>query len=166
MWVVVKYKTKEFKTLKHNLAQALGDAPQFYSPKIRYQKYFKRKLTTAKKFILENYLICYHSNFKNLAIMSKLKYIKGLDYFLTGSQQNQKEIINFVEYCKSFEDQDGYLKQEFFSISKIKKAKFVSGPFTNIIFDVIGKNKNKLKVLIGNMTATIYKNSHSLYQPV
>ena len=47
-----------------------------------------------------------------------------------------------------------------------KKAKFVSGPFTNMIFEVIEKQKNKLKILVGNVVTTISDKNNYLYRPI
>jgi len=166
MWIVAKYKSKELKVLKENFTKILGGAPEFYNPKIKYQKYIKEKLKTFEKFILENYLICYHPKFKDAKTINSLKYTKGLNYFLTGSYENQKEIIQFVNHCKKNENLDGYLNQSFFENYKMKKARFISGPFTNMIFEIISNQKTKLKILIGDMTTTISKKSGYLYRPV
>ena len=46
-----------------------------------------------------------------------------------------------------------------------KKARFVSGPFTNMIFEVLERKKNKLKILIGNFVITMQDNRNYLYSP-
>ena len=66
-------------------------------------------------------------------------------------------IIRFINCCKSFEDSEGYLKTNFFSALKTKYAEFLSGPFANMMFEIISEQKNKLKILIGTSTATIEK---------
>ena len=134
MWAVIKYKSKEFNSLKNNFTKVLGETPKFYSPKIRYQKYIKKHLKNCEKFILENYLICYHPKFSDNSVINQLKYCKGLSYFLKGFQKNQKEIIQFIEHCKKYETSEGYLKQDFFDYNNLKKARFISGPFANMIF--------------------------------
>ena len=48
----------------------------------------------------------------------------------------------------------------FFDNLKTKYAEFLSGPFTNMIFEIISEQKNKLKILIGNSTATIEKSKY------
>ena len=80
--------------------------------------------------------------------------------------QNQNQIIKFIEYCKSFEDEKGYLTQSFFTKMVIKKAKFISGPFTNMIFEIIERQKNKLKILVGNIVTTIPEKTNYLYRPI
>ena len=102
----------------------------------------------------------------NSKILSLLTNLKGLKYFLKDSISNQKEIINFINYCKANQDSDGYIHQSFFNFSNMSKGIFMSGPFTNMFFKVIENQGNKIKILIGNMTTTITKNSNYLYRPV
>ena len=73
MWVVIKYKAKEFKTLKNNFFKVLGNSPEYYSPKIKYQKYINKKLKFFEKDILDNYLVCKHEKFKDNKIINLLK---------------------------------------------------------------------------------------------
>ena len=46
-----------------------------------------------------------------------------------------------------------------------KKAQFLSGPFTNMFFEILEKQKNKLKILIGNFVTTVPDNKNYLYRP-
>ena len=137
MWIILKYKKKQINHLLDSFKKILGEEIKFYNPKIKYQKYFRGKFKTFSKEILENYLICYHPSFKQEEKISSLKYIKGLEYFLTGCRQNQKEIKDFVNRCKENENSEGFLTQDFFQILKSKEAKFFTGPFTNMIFKII-----------------------------
>ena len=166
MWLVAKYKTKEFHTFKDNLTKVLGEKPIFFIPKVQYQKYYKNKFRTFDKYILENYLLCYHPKFESIDFVNKIKYIKGLKYFLKNYHNNQKEIGEFISHCKKHQDSNGYLNQDFFNFSEIKKGIFLSGPFTNLMFEVIGGQKEKLKILIGNITTTISKKNYYLYRSV
>ena len=166
MWIVIKYKKKEFNFLKKDFRKILGDLPLIFKPKIKYEKFIKNKLHLLEKDILGDYLICYHKKFQEVGMLSILKNIRGLKYFLIDSKINQKEIINFIDYCKKNEDVDGYLKQSFFDFSNIEKGIFLSGPFTNMIFNVIDNQRHYLKVLVGKITTTITKDSNYLYRPV
>ena len=56
--------------------------------------------------------------------------------------------------------------QSFFNFREITKGKFISGPFTNFVFDVIENQKNRLKVLVGNAEICLKKNSEYLFQPI
>ena len=46
-----------------------------------------------------------------------------------------------------------------------KSYKFTSGPFTDTIFKIISLNKNKIKVLIGDIKTTINKGNY-LYSSI
>ena len=80
--------------------------------------------------------------------------------------QNQEEIEKFIFYCKSFENKDGYLTPNFFKKNLVSKGQFMSGPFSNMMFEIIEKQKNKLKVLVGNIVTTISDNKNYLYRSV
>ena len=166
MWVVLKYKKNELDLLKQDLKKTLGALPIIFQPKIRYQKLIRHKIIFLEKNILDDYLICYHEKFKESKMLKILNNLRGLKYFLEGSNNNQREIISFVNCCKKNQDKDGYIKQSFFELSNIKKGIFMGGPFTNMIFTVIENQKDKLKVLMGNMKTTITKNSNFLYRSI
>ena len=166
MWVVAKIKAKEVKTFEKNMIEKLGKDIQFYCPKIEYQQYLKKKIKKFEKLALGNYIFCYHKNFNNSIFLNKLKYIKGLEYFLNGYYQNQNEMVEFINYCKDSENTKGYLTQTFFKTITTKKAKFISGPFINMFFEILEKQKNKMKIVVGNVVTTISDNSNYLYRPV
>ena len=166
MWIVAKVKSRELNIFKENLVKKFGIDTKFYSPKIEYHKYFKNKLKKIEKSILENYVFCYHKQFDKNENINKVKFMKGLDYFLCGYGRDQSEIIKFIKYCKDNENREGYIMPAFFKSMIIKKAKFISGPFTNMIFEVLGKEKNKLKILIGNIVTTIPDKQNYLYRPI
>ena len=54
----------------------------------------------------------------------------------------------------------------FFKTILTKKAKFISGPFTNMVFEILERQKNKLKILIGDIVTTISDKKNYLYRPV
>jgi len=166
MWLVAKIKKKELGTFKKELIKRFDSEIKFYNPKIQIQMSVKNKIKKFEKFILENYIFCYHKSFDQGNIINKFKFLKGLEYFLTGYNQNQDEIVKFISHCKSCENQEGYLSQTFFKTILKRKAQFVSGPFTNMIFEIIEKQKNKLKILIGNIVTTIADNKDCLYRPI
>ena len=39
-------------------------------------------------------------NLKNLSFVNEIKFLKGLEYFLEGYNQNQNQYNKFIEYCK------------------------------------------------------------------
>ena len=162
MWVVLKYKPKEFEILKDSFFKILGEMPEFYNPKYKYERYINNKLKTFEKSILNNYLICKHDKFKDSKIVNILKNSRGLIYFLSGCEFNQKQLEEFIKFCRLNEDANGFLTQSFFKIIKKTKAKFISGPFTQMIFDIIEDRGGKLKVLLNNVNMTISKSSKNL----
>jgi len=166
MWIILKYKKKELNYLKEDLRKKIGSLPYMYLPKIKCQKLIKNKLRLSEVDVLEDYLICYHKKFEDSNIFKILNYSRGLKYFLTNSISNQKEINNFVQYCKSNQDNDGYLKQSFFESSNFKKGIFLNGPLTNMIFKIINKKKEKLNVLIGNVKISISNSSNYFYRSI
>tara|TARA_Y100000590_G_C15736655_1_gene1018753 strand:- start:1770 stop:2270 length:501 start_codon:yes stop_codon:yes gene_type:complete len=166
MWAVAKIKKKELNIFKKKLSEQLNNNIQFYYPKIQLSKNFKNKVKKSENLVLENYVFCYCENFNKIKSFSNIKFIKGLDYFLGGHLENQVEITSFINYCKSFENKEGYLTQGFFKESIKRRAKFISGPFTNMMFEIIEKQKNKLKILIGNVVTTISDKKNYLYRPI
>ena len=49
----------------------------------------------------------------------------------------------------------GYITSNFFKSKIIDRAKFMSGPFTNMFFDILKKQKNKFEVLMGNLKVSV-----------
>ena len=72
---------------------------KIYCPKLIYEK--NNKFFT--NYILEDYLFCFHENFNDKKIYSKLKYLKGLSSILDGCSLNQDQIIEFINLCKENE---------------------------------------------------------------
>ena len=85
MWIVAKYKPKEFEFLKESFFKILGEMPEFYNPKIKYEMYIKNKLKVFEKNILDNYVICKHEKFNDRTLINVLKNSRGLSYFLNGA---------------------------------------------------------------------------------
>jgi hypothetical protein len=166
MWVVAKIKIKNLNVFKKDLVKKVGSDIEFYQPKIEYHRYFGDKIKRFEKLILENYIFCYHKRFQKSSFVNQVKFLKGLEYFLTGYNQNQNHIVKFIKYCKSFENEKGYLTQSFFKTIIAKKAQFISGPFTNMIFEILEKQKNKLKILVSNIVMTIPNSTNYLYRPI
>ena len=90
MWIVAKTKKRELHILKKELIKKFGSKIKFYNPKIQYQKYINNKIKRIDKFILENYIFCYHENLKQNKIINEIKFLKGLEYFLSGYQQDNE----------------------------------------------------------------------------
>ena len=86
--------------MKKSLRERHGSLVEFYRPELIYTKKIKNK---DKKFcipLLKNYVFCYLKEFRDTKIVSSCKNIVGVEYFLEGYNFNQKEILNFINFCK------------------------------------------------------------------
>lgn len=130
---------------------------EIYFPKIRASK---KNITIN---LLGNYVFCYSDLFNSDLITNyKLKYIKGVKKIFNSKESN-REILDFINSCKKYHDKDGFLQNSFFKDKLIKSGKIINGPFMNLIFDLINKEKNKIKVLIGNLKISISDKSNFNY---
>lgn len=157
MWTIVKIDKKRLNFFKDDITKKLGSGCIFYSPKLIVQKYKNSRLINKEFNLLGDYIFCFHSEFKNPLTLCKLKFTKGLKYFLSGFLQSQNEISDFVTKCKRAEDKKGYLSINFCDLKSNKNYKFVSGPFTEKIFKIINLQKNNIEILMGNIRTKINK---------
>ena len=165
MWIVVKFEKKNLYFLKSNLLKKFGEDIKFYTPKLRLQKFKKNKLCDKESFLLGNYMLCFHKSFSDEKSINIIQYCKGVKYFLKGFLKSQVEIDEFVKKCKLYEDNKGFVKQSFFDFRDKSTFQFLSGPFTNMIFNVISENHYSFKALIGNLKTTVYKEDY-IYRAV
>ena len=157
MWIIINFKTNQFDTLKQEFQKKLKIKPNFFFPKLRFQKIKKNRLVSYTKPLLGNYIFCFHPKFNDENMLGNIKYLKGLKFFFKGFKTYQTDISNFMSRCKKHEDENGFIKQTFFNFTAVEKIKFLSGPFTNMIFKIIRQNKNSLEVFAGkiNMSFSI-----------
>ena len=160
MWIVAKIKSKEFSIFKKELNIKFGNEVKYYFPKILLGK---KKLNTSN--LLGNYVFCFHEKFNDVKNLVFSKYIKGLDYFLENCKNSQNEINNFIEICKKNENTNGCLGQNFFSEIISSKGKFVNSALASLVFEIIGKEKKYLNIIIGKREVKISKNSNIFYLP-
>jgi len=151
MWIVIKFKQNQFHTLKQEFKKKLEIEPNFFFPKLKLQKIKKNKLISYVSPLLGDYIFCFHPKFSNENILRNVNYLKGVKFLLNGFRNYQKDIPNFIKRCKSSEDENGYIKQTFFNFVAIDRIKFLSGPFTNIIFKIMKRQKDSMKVSDGNV---------------
>ena len=157
MWAVIKIDKKKISSLKEDLTNKLGTDYTIYSPKLIVQKYKNNKLINKEFDLLGDYLFCFHKDFQNPITLNKLKFIRGLKYFLNGFKQSQEDIKDFVTKCKDSENIKGYLSTNFLNLKNNKSYKFATGPFAETIFKIINLQKNKIDILMGNIKTTINK---------
>ena len=165
MWTVIKFDKKNLATLKKDFLNKLGCDVKFYIPKIKLKKFVKKKTIFNEKLILEDYLFCFHEKFSKKSVITSLKYCKGLKYILSDFFSSQIEIEKFISKCKENEDEEGYIQPTFFDFINKKNYEFISGPFTNMMFNIISQNKLFIRTLIGNYRITVSKGDN-LIRPV
>ena len=165
MWAIIQYDKKYLNILKEDLRKKTDKNLQFYIPKIILNFYKKQKIQKREINILNDYMFCYHENFSNQNFFSLIKFSKGLKNILDGHLTNQKEINEFIYHCKNSENDQGIISKNFYKIILNTEYKFLSGPFMNKIFKIIGFNKKKIEILMGNIKLNIKKNS-TLFNPI
>ena len=165
MWAVLKFDRKNLALLREDFASKLGKDFKIYIPKLRLQKYKNNKLIYKDFNLLGDYLFCFHKNLEYKTIVNTLKFSRGLKYFLEGSTESQKDIEKFITKCKNSENEEGFLSRDFFDLKIYKQYKFSSGPFTERIFQIINIQRNRIKILMGNIKTTI-KKKEFLFNPV
>lgn len=162
MWVIIKFKKNETEILKKSLKLILGENPEFYLPKVKFTKIVKGKIKEYRKDLLDKYILCQHSKFADSKFIQAMNYAKGLQFLLDGYKENQTNITNFINNCKSHENDDGFLKQSFFNNLIKDKIQFHSGPFSRLIFDVIEDRKKEIEILKDKIKLKISKEQKNL----
>ena len=157
MWVVAKCDRKKIKFFLEELKKKFNDEVVIYNPRVKIEKFHKKKIISKEFNILGDYIFCFNPKFENQKILSELKFTKGLKYFLGGIYKSQKEIKEFIKKCKKSENENGFISADFFDIELNKKYKFNSGPLLNLIFQVIEVQKTKFKIMMSDKIATIEK---------
>ena len=117
MWAVVKVNKKKINFFKEDFLKNFDKTFKVYIPKIRIENFNKKKIANNKAYeisILGDYIFCFHEAFRLPSKINLIKKFRGLKLLLSGFVENQKEIINFIEKCKTHEDKNGYLLQNFF----------------------------------------------------
>jgi len=166
MWIVAKIKNNNSEIFKNDFSKKILKRDIiFYEPKYTCRTYSKGKKIERTKSLLENYIFCKHEYFSEFN-KNSFKFVKGLQFFLEGNMYSQKDINNFIEICKLHEDENGLIKNSFFKKILKNKGKFISGPFRNLIFDLVKKNKNNLKISVGNLLLTVSDKFKYIYRPV
>lgn len=165
MWAILKIDRKKISTLKNEFISKLGKDVKFYVPKLKIKKYFKSKILIKERYLLGDYLLCFHKDLANKSIITSLSYCKGLKYFLQNFKASQLEIQKFIQLCEDNKDKDGYIKQTFFDYKNKEKYEFISGPFMNMIFSILKENEFSIEALIGKYKLTVSKEKN-LFRPV
>ena len=88
MWIVIKFDKKKLDYLKKDFKKKFSKELNYYIPKIIIQKYQKNALVKKEQNLLDDYMFCYHEDFKKTGSLNKLKFLRGLKYFLEGFYQS------------------------------------------------------------------------------
>jgi len=99
-------------------------------------------------------------------LINSLRNLRGLKKILFADKISQKEISDFVQYCKSHEDNTGFIKNSFFKNNITVKGKIENGPFSNYIFNILSKDKKRIKAIIGDIEFSISDNSKFCYSSI
>ena len=149
MWTIVRYKKNELNILIKNLKDKLDNKIIFYQPLVKVSLLKNNKLTNKSKPLLNDYIFCYSSSFNNSEGLRTIINTKGLKSMLGDCSKSQTEIIKFIESCKKNEDEEGNVRaNKIQDIVKNRYYKFTYGPFANLIFELLEKNKKELKILV------------------
>ena len=116
MWTILKFDKKNIDLLKKDFISRAGSNLKFYLPKIKIQKQICKTPKNYEVNLLGNYIFCYHKKFEDEKFVDSLKYTRGLKYFIKGYKSSQEEIDNFINKCKKFENDDGFLSSQFFDL--------------------------------------------------
>ena len=165
MWVVIKFDQKKIELMKNDISKKISGITKYYSPKMIIQYYNKNKLVTKEICLLGDYLFCFNQNFKNQHCREAIKFSRGLKYLLEGQGFLGNDINRFIETCRNFENEKGYVNFSFLNLIKNNKYRFTSGPFVNKIFEVINFQKHKIDILIGKIKTTLKRKEFS-FRPV
>ena len=165
MWTVIKFEKKQINFLREDLTKKLGSNYKIYIPKIKIQKYKKNKLISKEVSVLGDYMFCFHKQFNSRLTIEALKFVRVLKYFLTGHNDSQDDIENFIKRCSKLEDKNGYISKDLFELEINKSYKFSSGPFTDKIFKLVNLQRDILKISMGNLSTSINRKKY-LFTPL
>ena len=149
MWTIIKFNKNKLEQLRNDFSKIIGKNFIIYTPKILIETYKKKKIIKKELNLLGDYLFCFHKDFKNNNTFQNLKFCRGLKYFLSGCVQSQQEIINFIQKCKNNENNSGYISGNFFQLALNKKYKFISGPLSQVMFEIVKLKNNKVEFFLG-----------------
>lgn len=162
MWSIIKIEKKKINIFQEELRKKIDQSCEFYIPKLLIESFKNDKKINKQIYLLGDYIFCFNKKFEDKKILQHLKTTRGLKYFLDGFTSAQDEISNFIKKCKSFENSEGLIKQNFINIYENKNYKFLSGPLAGTLLKVLELNKNKFSVLVGKVKVNINKKKYLL----
>ncbi len=161
MWAIAKFKKKELNLFLRELQTKLVGNFVYYLPKIQSTIKKKKSFINKTSYLLGDYIFVYNESFNNPKNMNYLKNLKGLVCFLNNYKFSQKNIIQFINYCKKNEDKNGFIEKSLIELILKKYYKFKSGPFENMIFQLLEKRGTDLRVKVGKFDNLIIENNYN-----
>ena len=155
MWIVFKIDRKKINFFRNEINSKAGSKTLIYSPKMLINYFLKNKLASKEFPLLGDYIFCYNKNFSNKFISETLRYTKGCKLILKGFSNCQNEIEKFINNCKKFENEKGYISENFFQLKDKFHYKFCTGPFASQVFKILKMEKYKLDVILGNLKISL-----------
>ena len=165
MWAVLKIDQNYKNLFKKDFKKIIGSEIEIYSPKYLVQNFKYNKLKFKEIKLLDDYVFCYNDNLKNINFLNRIKYLKGFKSYMPGYIETQKEIVAFISNCKKFENKEGYIKSNFFTLDLKNIYKLKKNIFTNKIFEIMKFQKNTIELMIGSLKISA-KKKNFLAQPV
>ena len=165
MWTVIKLDQKKINLLKEDLKKRAGNEFKLYLPKLKVEKFNKKKFFKKELNLLGDYALCFLPNFNDCTTINNLKYLRGLKYFLNGCIEFQEEIKNFVNRCKKLENEKGFITKDLFDVQINNEYRFSTGPFVGKIFKILNLQKDKMNIMMGNINTSLKKKDY-LFNPL
>ncbi len=151
MWTIIKIDLKKLNTFNQDIKKKIGDDVRIYFPKV--------KISNRTLPLIGDYIFCFHNEFRDLSYINKLKFTKGLKYFLNGHIESQSQIEYFVNKCKSLENDKGLLSKNICELIPNSMYQFKTGLLKNEIFKLLEIQKNKIKILINDVKFKVNSNN-------
>ena len=151
MWTIIKINLKKVNTFHQDINKKMENDVRIYFPKV--------KISNKILPLIGDYIFCFHNEFKDLNFINKLKFTKGLKYFLKGHVESQSEIEYFINKCKSLENDKGFLSKNICELNLNSMYQFKTGLLKNEIFKLLEIQKNKIKILINDVKFKVNSNN-------
>ncbi len=162
MWLIFKVKKDKKNFFKKNFLKQVERKTIFFEPKYKKIVSRKNKYFEKAKELIPDHVFVYCENIEKI-VFDRFKYLQGLKFFYENIINNQKDIINFIKECKKFEDEKGFLNENYFLKFKKNRGIFASGPLANLFFTIQSQRKNNFEIKVENKTMIINKNNFINY---
>ena len=97
MWTVLEIDQNLLNIFRKDFKKNTSSEAEIYCPKYLVQHFRKNKLKFKEIKLLNNYIFCFNSNFKNSNFLNTIKYLKGFKSCVPGYLNTQKEIIRYIK---------------------------------------------------------------------